>query len=103
MSALADRVVVASKFVRESLISVGYPREKIWVTPSGAQKVDTSLRRLDSKKFVILVAGHLSARKGTYYLLEAWRRLSPPEHVELPSCVISVGQCCEREADNSRS
>ena len=81
--ALADRVVVASNFVRESLISAGYSGEKIWVIPSGAPKVDTSLRRLDPKKFVILVAGHLSARKGTYYLLEAWRRLSPPEHVEL--------------------
>jgi glycosyltransferase involved in cell wall biosynthesis len=82
--ALADRVVVASNFVREPLISPGYPREKIWVIPSGAPKVDTSLRRLDSKKFVILVTEHLSARKGTTYLLEAWHRLSPPEHVESP-------------------
>jgi glycosyltransferase involved in cell wall biosynthesis len=81
--ALADRVVVASNFVRESLISAGYPGERIWVIPSGAPRVETTLRKLDSKKFVILVAGHLSARKGTHYLLQAWRRLSPPEHVEL--------------------
>lgn len=81
--ALADRVVVASNFVRESLISAGYPSERIWVIPSGAPTVETSRRKLDSKKFIILVAGHLSARKGTHYLLQAWRRLSPPGNVEL--------------------
>lgn len=81
--ALADRVIVASNFVRDSLITAGYPRERIWVIPSGAPKVETSRRKLDSKKFIILVAGHLSARKGTHYLLQAWRRLSPPQNVEL--------------------
>jgi len=81
--ALADRVVVASNFVRESLIDVGVPNEKIWVIPSGAPPVQTSFRRLDSKRFVILAAGHLSARKGTHYLLQAWRELAPTANVEL--------------------
>lgn len=81
--ALADRIVTASDFVAESLVAAGVPRQKIWIVPSGAPPVDTSGRGLDRKRFVFLVAGTLSARKGTHYVLEAWRRLAPPAQVEL--------------------
>ena len=81
--ALADRVIAASKFVRDSLVDAGVPREKIWQLPSGAPPVETSGRKPDANKFVFVMAGHLSVRKGTHYLLEAWRKLSPPSDVEL--------------------
>jgi len=81
--ALADRVIAASKFVRDSLVDAGVPREKIWQLPSGAPPVETCWRRPDPNKFVFIMAGHLSLRKGTHYLLEAWRKLSPSKDVEL--------------------
>ena len=32
---------------------------------------------------MFIMAGHLSVRKGTHYLLEAWRKLAPRANVEL--------------------
>ncbi len=81
--ALADKVVTASHFVAQSLMDVGVPSEKIWVIPSGAPPVDISQRLFDRRRFVFLAAGTLSVRKGTHYLLDAWRRLAPPGNVEL--------------------
>lgn len=80
---LADRVVAASDFVAQSLVSAGVPQEKIWIIPSGAPEVDTSGRAPEQGRFVFLMAGTLSVRKGTHYLLRAWRQLSPPANVEL--------------------
>ena len=80
---LADRVVAASDFVAQSLVDAGTAREKIWVVPSGAPEVDTSKRAADPKRFVFLVAGTLSVRKGTHYVLSAWSKLRLPFNVEL--------------------
>jgi len=81
--ALADRVATASDFVADSLVAAGVPRHKIWIIPSGAPAVDTSGRSPKRNGFVFLVAGTLSVRKGTHYVLEAWRRLAPPPQIEL--------------------
>jgi glycosyltransferase involved in cell wall biosynthesis len=81
--ALADRVIAASKFVRDSLVDAGVAPERIWQLPSGAPPVDTATRGPDPHKFVFVMAGHLSARKGTHYLLEAWSKLAAPAGVEL--------------------
>ncbi len=80
---LADCVIVASNFVRDSLVRAGTPAGKLRVLPSGAPPVQTAYRSLDASRFVFLVAGHLSVRKGTHYVLSAWRKLSPPANVEL--------------------
>jgi len=81
--ALADRIITASDFVAESLVNAGVPKEKIWIVPSGAPPVDTSHRAPDPGRFVFIVAGTLSVRKGTHYVLEAWRRLAPTQNVQL--------------------
>jgi glycosyltransferase involved in cell wall biosynthesis len=81
--ALADRVIAASKFVRDSLVAAGVPPEKIWQVPSGAPPVEISARQPEPGKFVFLMAGHLSVRKGTHYLLDAWRKLAARGNVEL--------------------
>ncbi|MBZ5566491.1 MAG: glycosyltransferase family 4 protein [Acidobacteriia bacterium] len=81
--ALADRVVVASNFVRDSLLSTGVAEEKICVVPTGAPPVDTSHRHPDPGKFVFLVAGNLSVQKGIHYALAAWRRISAHSCTEL--------------------
>ena len=80
---LADRVIAASKFVRDSLVDAGVAPEKIWQIPSGAPPVETAGRRPDPANFVFIMAGHLSVRKGTHYLLEAWRKLKPGGAAEL--------------------
>ena len=80
---LADRVIAASKFVRDSLVDAGVEPERIWQIPSGAPPVDTATRGPDPRKFVFIMAGHLSVRKGTHYLLEGWRKLAPPANSEL--------------------
>lgn len=81
--ALADRVVVPSDFVADSVIAAGVPREKIWTIPFGAPPVDTSGRKLVNGRFVFIMAGSLSVRKGAHYVLKAWRTLAPPPDVEL--------------------
>ncbi len=81
--ALADRIVVASNFVRDSLRHVGASEEKIWVLPSGAPAVNCGHRHPDPNKFVFLVAGNLSVQKGVHYALEAWRRLGAGGAAEL--------------------
>jgi len=81
--ALADRVVVASRFVLSSLIQVGVPTERIVVVPSGAPPVQRDVHHPDPRKFVILAAGRHTILKGTPYLLEAWRGLLAPRDVEL--------------------
>jgi glycosyltransferase involved in cell wall biosynthesis len=80
---LADLVVAASNFVRDSLVSAGVPKGRIRIIPSGAPPVDTSQRRPESGKFIFLVAGNLSVQKGVPYALEAWRKLSARSGAEL--------------------
>lgn len=79
--ALADRILVGSRFVQRSFTAQGIEASRIHVEPYG---VDTSrfgpapaagLRR-DS--FRALYVGQIGQRKGVSYLLEAWRRFHGP-------------------------
>lgn len=69
---LADHVVVASSFVRESVEQAGIGRAHVTTIPYGCPPpvVPTSVRRP-----VVLYVGHLSLRKGTLRLLRVWKRL----------------------------
>jgi starch synthase len=79
----ADRVLVPSDYVRDTLIARGTAAERICVLPYG---VDIERFRPSPhpprKAFRILFVGSLSQRKGIKYLLEAVRRLKLPD-VEL--------------------
>lgn len=75
---LATKIVAASSFSRETLVSQGVPSDKIVLNPYG---VDLNLfhppltsRRRQSLRFLFL--GSLSARKGVPLLLEAWKTLN---------------------------
>lgn len=76
---LADKLVVGSSFVRQSLIDRGIDAEKIMINPYG---VDTGFwteafhkrRNKDSKTMTFVYAASVGLRKGAHYLLRAWRK-----------------------------
>jgi glycosyltransferase involved in cell wall biosynthesis len=78
---LADRVVVPSAYVRDTLIENGrdaasidllpFPIDTQRFTPAAADRTDGRLR--------LLFVGQIGMRKGVRYLLEAVRQLARPE------------------------
>ena len=80
---IADLVIAPSAFVKESLTEQGVPASRVQVVPFGAPPVVTAEPKPANRPFVFLSAGSQSVRKGTHYLLEAWRKLAPVGEVEL--------------------
>jgi glycosyltransferase involved in cell wall biosynthesis len=81
--ALADLVIAPSTFVKDSLIEQGVPGSRVRVIPFGAPPVTKTGLIRSKRPFVFLSAGSQSVRKGTHYLLDAWRKLRPGGEVEL--------------------
>lgn len=73
--ALADLIVAQSDYVAETLRSAGVPAEKIVALPSAAPPVQQPRETFPRDEVIFLSAGSQSLRKGTHYLLEAWRSL----------------------------
>ena len=75
----ADRVLVPSDYVRETMVARGTPPERIRILPYGVD-VDRFRPRPRGERtlFRMLFVGNLSQRKGIKYLLEAVRRLKLP-------------------------
>lgn len=76
---LATKVSVASAFTRKSLERLA-PHAPIVVTPYGFP-IDAFPMRTDRPKgpFTVIAVGSHDLRKGTPYLLEAWRRAAIPD------------------------
>ena len=78
--ALADRVLVPSEHIAETLMRHGTPAGKLRVIPYAADC--RRFRPLAGKQHgsdcTFLFAGGISQRKGIKYLLEAWRRIRRP-------------------------
>jgi glycosyltransferase involved in cell wall biosynthesis len=78
--ALADRVLVPSWHIAETLVRQGTPEGKVRVVPYAADC--RRFRPLAGKRHgpecTFLFAGGISGRKGIKYLLEAWRRIRRP-------------------------
>jgi len=77
----ADRILVGSRFVRESFIAQGVAAERLCVEPYG---VDTSRfgpppTDRSRQGFRALYVGQIGQRKGISYLLEAWRLFRGPD------------------------
>lgn len=76
---IADCVLAASDYVRQSLVAIGVPSSRIAIVPYG---VDTERFRPGSERndkiFRVLFVGQLSQRKGIKYLLEAFKQLRLP-------------------------
>lgn len=76
--AIADRIMVPSRFAKRTFVAQGIPEEKVLQVPYGADvSFFTPAPRQDDVFRVIFVGG-LTLRKGIYYLLEAFRRLRLP-------------------------
>jgi alpha-maltose-1-phosphate synthase len=77
---LADRVLVPSEHIAETLVRRGTSASKIRVIPYAADC--RRFRPLNEKQHgpdcTFLFAGGISHRKGIKYLLEAWRRIRRP-------------------------
>jgi alpha-maltose-1-phosphate synthase len=73
---LADRIMVGSRFVRNSLLEEGVSASKISVNPYGVNLElfhpdETQRSRAGATRF--LFVGWFSVRKGIYDLLDAWK------------------------------
>lgn len=76
---VADRVLVASEYVRKTLIENGVSPSRIAIIPYG---VDVTrfypATKRDDGTFRVLFVGGIGQRKGIKYLLEAFRQLNLP-------------------------
>jgi len=82
----ADLIVTNSAFSRQTFIDAGFPAEKVEAIPTGCPPVSSNFPEPSERsngKMIFLSAGTQSVRKGTSYLLDAWRRLSPGMNAEL--------------------
>lgn len=73
---LADRILVASSFTRDSLAQTAFPPSSIQVIPYGAPEPIAAPRpSTNSRVLRVLFVGSLGQRKGTAYLLRACEHL----------------------------
>ena len=74
----ADLIVTNSEFSRRTFVEAGIPPDKVTAIPTGCPPVISVARlRTPDSKMIFLCAGTQSIRKGTQYLLKAWKQLSP--------------------------
>lgn len=85
----ADYICFASNFVKNSFLKHGYPAEKLLSNPYPVDLqafIPSTEPRPASRPFTILHTGGLSLRKGTPYLLEAFRLIRK----EVPNAVLRI-------------
>jgi starch synthase len=78
--ALADRVVVPSEHIAETIVRHGTPRERVRVIPYAAdcRRFQPLPGKPHGSECTFLFAGGINQRKGIKYLLEAWRAIRRP-------------------------
>ncbi|MGO9464343.1 MAG: glycosyltransferase family 4 protein [Isosphaeraceae bacterium] len=73
---LADRVLVPSEHIANTLARQGMPRDRILVIPYAADcRRFRPVSRAEQSSCTFLFAGGITQRKGIKYLLEAWLRI----------------------------
>lgn len=75
---LADLLVVLSETAANTFRARGFPEEKLFYLPRGAD-VERFKPGQRPAKFRAIFSGALIKRKGIHHLLEAWHRLDLPE------------------------
>jgi starch synthase len=73
----ADYLFVGLEFVRKSFVDAGFPPERIFLIPYGAELSGSVglVERPPRKTFNILFVGQISWYKGLHYLLDAYDKL----------------------------
>lgn len=74
--ALADRILVPSRFAWDSCLAEGLSAERLRWTPFGVDVEAFAPAPLSDGPFTVLFVGQVSLRKGVIYLLRAWDRLA---------------------------
>jgi glycosyltransferase involved in cell wall biosynthesis len=78
--ALADFHCAASTVVREQLMGLGIPEERIWVAGYGADpEIFHARERVTPGRFRIVFAGQIGLRKGIRMLLDTLERMERPD------------------------
>ncbi len=85
---LADIVICASNFTKQTFATAGYDTHKVKVIPYGApepisESACESGGSSPNEKIAFIWAGTFSLRKGAHYLLEAWHQLKAGQHATL--------------------
>jgi glycosyltransferase involved in cell wall biosynthesis len=75
---LADLLVVLSETAADTFRAQGFPEEKLFYLPRGAD-VERFKPGQRPAKFRAIFTGALIKRKGIHHLLEAWHRLNLPD------------------------
>jgi glycosyltransferase involved in cell wall biosynthesis len=102
--ALADVVVSPSQFVSRCLIEHGVPERKIAQIPFGADvdQFTPSRGPTDVGTFRLLYVASINVRKGTRYLLQAWRDLNLPNaELVIAGTPDASGRAILREHDGA--
>ncbi len=78
---LADYLLVGLEFVRKSFVDEGFPADRIFLVPYGAdvRKREQPIVRPRRRTFNILFVGQISWYKGLHYFLDAYDRLNLPD------------------------
>lgn len=75
---ISDYLVVPSSYARDTFTAEGYPEERIFVVPYGADPMHFRSARKQDDIFRVLFVGNITARKGVQYLLRAMSELRLP-------------------------
>ena len=73
---LSDYIFVPSSFAKKTFIENGIDEKKIIKVPYGTNLDEFYPEENISKQFIIISTGHISVRKGSLYLLEAFNELN---------------------------
>jgi glycosyltransferase involved in cell wall biosynthesis len=80
----ADLIITNSEFSRQSFLEAGFHETKVKAVPTGCPPLlSGAIEERSGRPMIFLSAGSQSIRKGTPYLLDAWKRLRPAGDVEL--------------------
>lgn len=80
---LADQVICASSFTRQTLLAQGMQESQCAVVPYGVNLPGNSIGIPESEGFSVLFVGSAVQRKGLHHLLRAWSSASLPPHSKL--------------------
>ncbi|MHC5537470.1 glycosyltransferase [Singulisphaera rosea] len=77
---LADRILVPSEHIAQTLVRFGTPASRVVVVPYAADtnRFKPAPQKPHTSSCTFLFAGGITQRKGIKYLLEAWRRIRRP-------------------------